>query len=86
MLNVGRRGSIYAANDTQAWKLNTQNKLRDNLKFLNLNGHHEIALQIANVYSDVVDEKEIVNLKKSIASKSFFGKKIFLNVLIFMLN
>uniref|UniRef100_A0A914N646 CNH domain-containing protein n=1 Tax=Meloidogyne incognita TaxID=6306 RepID=A0A914N646_MELIC len=75
MLNVGRRGSIYAANDTQAWKLNTQNKLRDNLKFLNLNGHHEIALQIANVYSDVVDEKEIVNLKKSIAAKSFSERK-----------
>ncbi|CAK5091320.1 unnamed protein product [Meloidogyne enterolobii] len=88
MLNIGRRfekfffifkiifrGSIYAANDTQAWKLNTQNKLRDNLKFLNLNGHHEIALQIANVYSDVVDEKEIVNLKKSIAAKSFLERK-----------
>uniref|UniRef100_A0A1I8B625 CNH domain-containing protein n=1 Tax=Meloidogyne hapla TaxID=6305 RepID=A0A1I8B625_MELHA len=75
MLNVGRRGSIYAANDSQAWKLDTQNKIRDNLKFLNLNGQHEIALQIANVYSDVVDENEIVNLKKAIAAKSFLEGK-----------
>jgi hypothetical protein len=44
------RGSIYAANDTQAWKLDTQNKFRENLKFLNSNGQHEIAIQIAVIF------------------------------------
>ncbi|KAF7634643.1 CNH domain-containing protein [Meloidogyne graminicola] len=75
MLTVGKRGSIYAANDTQAWRLDTNDKLRDNLKYLTNINQYEIALQIANVYCDVIEINEIINLKKEIAIKSFLDKK-----------